>query len=69
MRRSQNTNINKKQQRTKDSINKEGEDVADSSGIRTYITHNKGGKWELIKAPMTDSVGKKSTVIWKKGAH
>lgn len=20
--------------------------------VRTYITHNKGGKWELIKAPV-----------------
>lgn len=27
--------------------------------IRTYITHNKGGKWELIKAPSVDSDGKK----------
>ncbi len=23
--------------------------------IRTYITHNKGGKWELLKAPEKDS--------------
>jgi len=26
--------------------------------IRTYMTHNKGGKWELIKAPVEDSDGK-----------
>lgn len=26
--------------------------------IRTYITHNKGGKWELIKAPELDINGK-----------
>jgi hypothetical protein len=25
--------------------------------IRTYITHNKGGKWELIKAPTEDIDG------------
>jgi len=25
--------------------------------IRTYITHNKGGKWELIKAPSEDMDG------------
>ena len=24
---------------------------------KTYITHNKGGKWELIKAPTVDSNG------------
>ena len=27
--------------------------------MRTYITHNKGGKWELIKAPTVGSDGKK----------
>lgn len=27
--------------------------------MRTFITHNKGGKWELIKAPTEDSEGKK----------
>lgn len=28
------------------------------NNIRTYITHNKGGKWELVKAPTYDSEGK-----------
>lgn len=27
--------------------------------MRTFITHNKGGKWELIKAPTEDSKGNK----------
>ena len=26
--------------------------------VRTYITHNKGGKWELLKAPTVTSQGK-----------
>ena len=26
--------------------------------IRTYISHNKGGRWELIRAPEKDSDGK-----------
>jgi len=68
MRRSQNTNINRKQQRTKDSINKEGEDLAsESNGIRTYITHNKGGRWELIKAPTTDLNGEKIDCYLEEG--
>lgn len=25
------------------------------TNIRTYITHNKGGKWDLIRAPEKDS--------------
>jgi hypothetical protein len=29
------------------------------NNIKTYITHNKGGKWELIKPPTEDSLGKK----------
>jgi hypothetical protein len=24
--------------------------------VRTYITHNKGGKWELIRAPIIKDV-------------
>lgn len=26
--------------------------------IRSYITFNRGAKWDLIKAPLTDSSGK-----------
>ena len=31
------------------------------NNIKTYITHNKGGKWELIRAPTEDSDGNKLT--------
>ena len=35
------------------------EEEADmNNNIRTFITFNKGGKWELIKAPQQDSKGK-----------
>lgn len=27
--------------------------------VRTYITHNKGGRWELIRAPATTKTGEK----------
>ena len=42
-------------------MRKTGEDFEISdleSNIRTFITHNKGGKWELIKAPAVDLNGK-----------
>lgn len=42
-------------------MKKTGEDIDVKeleSNIRTYITHNKGGKWELIKAPELDLNGK-----------
>jgi hypothetical protein len=29
------------------------------NNIRTYITHNKGGVWESIKAPAVNAEGKK----------
>jgi hypothetical protein len=48
------SSVNSKQQHTRQSVQKTGEDVEIFSleeNIRTYITHNKGGKWELIKAP------------------
>jgi Skp family chaperone for outer membrane proteins len=53
--------VNRKQQQTQESINREnlGEEKKMQTKIRTYITHNKGGKWELIKAPSVDSDGKK----------
>lgn len=46
--------ISAKQQKTRQSVKKTGEDTATAdldNNIKTYITHNKGGKWELIKAP------------------
>ena len=27
--------------------------------VQTYVTFNKGGKWEPLKAPTVDSEGKK----------
>lgn len=53
-------NLSKKQQKTRQSIKKTGEDfdIKDlDQNIRTYITHNKGGKWELIKAPTVTANG------------
>jgi len=35
--------------------------------VKTYITHNKGGKWELIKAPEVTMAGKKSTCYIEDG--
>ena len=57
-----NANINKKQARTKESVLKEGDEFTEKElqqKIKTFITHNKGGKWELIKAPTEDSKGRK----------
>ena len=28
--------------------------------VKTFITHNKGGKWELLKAPETSITGKRT---------
>ena len=61
MSQGNNRNINKKQKQTQESVKKEsqGEEQKIQSMIKSYITHNKGGKWELIKAPSIDSEGKK----------
>jgi hypothetical protein len=48
--------------KSRESVLKEGDEftVKDlENNIKTYITHNKGGKWELIKSPPEDSLGKK----------
>lgn len=53
--------ISAKQQKTRQSVKKTGEDTATAdldNNIKTFITHNKGGKWELIKAPSEDVDGK-----------
>jgi hypothetical protein len=52
--------MSKKQAKTRQSLQKTGEDVEIFSleeNIKTYITHNKGGKWELIKAPEKSANG------------
>ena len=35
--------------------------------VKTYITHNKGGKWELIKAPEVSLKGKKTACYIEEG--
>ncbi len=35
--------------------------------VRTYITHNKGGKWEPIKAPAVNAEGKKLNCFLDEG--
>lgn len=62
--------MNKKQKKTKQSIMKEGEEFTAKDlekNIKTYITHNKGGKWELIKSPNEDSNGKKVKCFTEEG--
>jgi hypothetical protein len=53
--------MNEKQKKTRQSVTK-NKDVFDNGDldetIRSYITHNKGGKWELLKAPTMDSEGR-----------
>jgi len=49
---------------------KEGDDLTKKenyANIRSYITHNKGGKWELIKAPVKDSEGNKIDCFLEEG--
>lgn len=44
-------------------MNKEGEGEIlrkNDMAMRTFITHNKGSKWELIKPPTDDSLGRKT---------
>jgi len=36
------------------------EDQDLNNHVRTFITFNKGGKWELLKAPEKDSNGKET---------
>ena len=63
MNQGNKANVNKKQIQTKESVSKESGEVSAKDNInrniRSYITHNKGGKWELIKAPTVGSDGKK----------
>jgi hypothetical protein len=51
-------NMNKKQQITKEEeMNGDGDLEGYSQRIKSYITHNKGASWELIRAPETDMRG------------
>ena len=56
MSQGNNNNINKKQAETKMSTQRAEAALVESkkdieNNIKTFITHNKGGAWELIKAP------------------
>ena len=56
-------NMNRKQKDTAGQVFKIEEQVSASEveqNVRTFITHNKGGKWELIKAPETFPNGKRT---------
>lgn len=53
--------INSKQRETEGQIFKTEENISAAEvqeNVKTYITHNKGGKWELIKAPESSRSGK-----------
>lgn len=44
-----------KQKKTKMSMHKDGDEFSTKDlekNIKTFITHNKGGKWELLKSPV-----------------
>ena len=63
-------NRNKKQHETEEQIFKIEEGVPASEvqeNVKSYITHNKGGKWELIKAPEVTMMGKKSSCYIEDG--
>jgi Sortilin, neurotensin receptor 3, len=52
--------MNSKQQQTRRSVIKNQEEIEHRGAedhIKTLITHNKGGKWDLIKAPTEDVNG------------
>ena len=62
--RMSNGNINKKQQETNQQVFSFEESIPTQEveqHVRTMITHNKGGKWELIKAPDNYPGGRQST--------
>jgi hypothetical protein len=59
--------MNKKQAQTSKQVKKH-EDVDDfNEKIKTYITHNKGSSWELIKAPAEDMKGKANKCYMEDG--
>jgi len=63
-------NMNSKQGTTEDQIFKIAESVPAyevQENVRTFITHNKGGTWELIKAPETSFGGKKAACYIEDG--
>ena len=64
------SNRGAKQAQTEDQIYKIAESIPAQEvqeNVKTYITHNKGGKWELIKAPEITMKGKKTTCYIEDG--
>lgn len=62
--------VNSKQRETEDQIFKIPDTIPAAEvqeNVKSYITHNKGGKWELIKAPEVTMLGKKSTCYIEDG--
>ena len=61
---------NKKQVRTQGEIknkNRMEELESFNQKIKTYITHNKGASWELLKAPEKDMSGKSTECFMEDG--
>ena len=60
----------RKQRETEDDIFRVPDGVPASEvqeNVRTFITHNKGGKWELLKAPEVSGRGKKTACYIEDG--
>lgn len=54
-------NNNRKQQKTQASLAKKDEFLPGrklETNVKTYITHNKGGSWEVLRSPTKTSKGK-----------
>ena len=63
-------NVNKKQEQTEHEVFKLEDSVPASEvqeNVRTYITHNKGAKWELISAPERNAKGKNTRCFKEDG--
>merc|ERR1740139_1968778 len=61
---------NRKQVETEERIFESAEAIPAQEvqeNVKTYITHNKGGKWELIKAPEVSMRGKKTACYIEDG--
>lgn len=63
-------NTNKKQQEVQHEVFKLEDSIPASEvqeNVRTFITHNKGGKWELVKAPEKTIRGKNTKCFVEDG--
>ena len=65
-----NANANQKQRETENQMAHIAESVPShevQANVKTYITHNKGAKWELVKAPEVSYRGKKTSCYIEDG--